>query len=316
MSKVGRLSILFSLILVGLTFIIAFLLERNVLPNQLLFGQFEADLARVNFIFGLILAVVIALLGSVLFWWNRRWEEIRQEEQAVHDERHRRFLKGIDHEVKNPVQIIGLGVANLQHGVNLSDEQVLSVNRMHSQVERLKKLIQDLRWLGELETRELDQDPVDTSAILEESKWLACEASESENKDIELNIQQVPWPLAQTQGDRDLLVLAFRNLFDNAIKFTAEQGQIVVRASDDGNVVVVEVADNGVGIPEKDVPHVFEELYRGENAIATAGSGMGLALVERIISLHKGKLDIRSRVGQGTVVRIRLPVASSARDIS
>lgn len=83
---------------------------------------------------------------------------------------------------------------------------------------------------------------------------------------------------------------------------------VEVRASEDGASVVVEVADAGPGIPMEELPRVWEELYRGQGARGTPGSGLGLALVRAIVEQHGGQVTLRSRVGQGTVVTMRLPV--------
>ena len=110
-------------------------------------------------------------------------------------------------------------------------------------------------------------------------------------------------------GDRDLLVLAMYNLVENALKFTSAQESVEVRAMEDGKAVVMEVADSGAGIPPEDLPKIFEELYRGSNARGTEGSGLGLALVSRIVALHGGQIEVRSRQTEprGTVFTIRLP---------
>jgi signal transduction histidine kinase len=81
------------------------------------------------------------------------------------------------------------------------------------------------------------------------------------------------------------------------------------RALEDGKAIVVEVADSGGGIPSEDLPKIFEELYRGSNARGTEGSGLGLALVNRIVALHGGQIEVRSRQEEprGTVFTVRLP---------
>jgi two-component system OmpR family sensor kinase len=99
------------------------------------------------------------------------------------------------------------------------------------------------------------------------------------------------------------------NLVQNALKFTSEDEPVEVRALEDGRSVYVEVADSGAGIPSEDLPKIFEELYRGSNARGIEGSGLGLALVHRIVTLHGGQIIVRSRQGDshGTVFTIRLP---------
>ena len=111
-------------------------------------------------------------------------------------------------------------------------------------------------------------------------------------------------------GDRDLLVLAVYNLIENALKFTSRDDSVEVRASEDGQTIVIEVADSGGGIAPEDQLKIFEELYRGTNARSTEGSGLGLALVKRIIALHSGQIYMRSSQAEprGTVFTIRLPV--------
>jgi two-component system OmpR family sensor kinase len=105
------------------------------------------------------------------------------------------------------------------------------------------------------------------------------------------------------------LLLAVYNLVENALKFTAGEDSIEVRALEDGRAIVIEVADTGSGIAPDDISKIFEELYRGSNARGTDGSGLGLALVNRIASLHGGGVGVRSSQiePRGTVFTLRLP---------
>jgi two-component system OmpR family sensor kinase len=128
-----------------------------------------------------------------------------------------------------------------------------------------------------------------------------------------LLISSVP-SLPLVTGDRDLLGLAFYNLIENALKFTGPGNAVEVRAREDGRTVVIEVADGGPGISPEDLPHLFEELYRGANARGVEGSGLGLALAGRIVDLHGGSLKVASRQGErhGTIFSIHLPAARSS----
>jgi two-component system OmpR family sensor kinase len=131
-----------------------------------------------------------------------------------------------------------------------------------------------------------------------------------DGREVSLLIPKVPSPFPMTTGDRDLLVLAVYNLIENALKFTSAEDSVEVRALEDGQSIVIEVADSGVGIPSEDLPKIFEELYRGTNARSTEGSGLGLALVNRIVALHNGRIYVRSSQVEprGTVFTMRLPV--------
>ncbi len=107
-----------------------------------------------------------------------------------------------------------------------------------------------------------------------------------------------------------MLGLALYNLIDNALKFSSAQDAIEVLVHGDGRAVFIEVADGGTGIPLEEQQRIFEDLYRGENARETEGSGLGLPLVHRVVQLHGGDVSLRSNPaqGRGTVFIIRLPV--------
>jgi two-component system OmpR family sensor kinase len=143
---------------------------------------------------------------------------------------------------------------------------------------------------------------------LEEIVEAASSLPACQGRTVSLLIANVP-PLPLVTGDRDLLGLAFYNLVENALKFSGPGKEVEVRAREDGRSVIIEVADGGSGIPAEDLPHLFEELYRGANARGVEGSGLGLALAARIVKLHGGSLKVTSRQGdrQGTVFSIHLP---------
>jgi signal transduction histidine kinase len=145
------------------------------------------------------------------------------------------------------------------------------------------------------------------AALLTDFVSVLEDQAETEDHRISLILPNAPWPLPEIQGDPDLLLLAVHNLLDNAIKFTAPGDTIEVRAFDDSQDIVIEIADTGPGIPEREIQRVWEELYRGEQARGVPGSGLGLPLVRAIIEKHGGNVALRSRPDQGTVFSVRLP---------
>ncbi len=292
--------------LIGL--VLSALLAREVLPNLLLLGTFQADLAVLVAGAGLLLSLVGWGALGLREWVHRKMAKVRATERELHATAHRRFLRRLDHELKNPLAIIRLGVTNLQAGLPRSSEEAKRLERVAEQAHRLHMLVTELRRLAELEDLEFEGERVDLGVVLEEAIALACEASGTTARQVDVHVQQVPWPVAPVWGDRDLLVVAFRNLLDNALKFTRAGGRVEVRAWEDGRWAVVEIADTGPGIPPDELPYIFEELYRGSNSDGVPGSGIGLALVQRIVALHHGQVQVRSRVGQGTVVRVQLPM--------
>jgi two-component system OmpR family sensor kinase len=173
-------------------------------------------------------------------------------------------------------------------------------------------LLADLRKLSDLDEMPLECLPVQLPELLEEIVEAASGLPDYHERSLSLLVANVP-PLPPVMGDRDLLGLAFYNLIDNALKFSGAGHAVQVRAREEGRSLVVEVADGGPGIPEEDLPHIFEELYRGANARGVPGSGLGLALAARIVHLHAGSLKVASRQGerQGTVFSLHLPAGRS-----
>jgi two-component system OmpR family sensor kinase len=235
------------------------------------------------------------------------WSERRQQQANTYAaDEHRRFLRRLDHELKNPLTAIRAGLANVAEMPpgEAHQEALASVN---TQVLRLSRLSGDLRKLAELEVRPLEYSPVDVSALLKDAFNMAQEQPEAAERNLNLSIPHAPWPLPNVQGDADLLLLAVHNLLDNALKFSRPHDTLELRAFEDGANVVIEVADTGPGIPENNQPHVWEELYRGESGRGVPGSGLGLALVRAIAERHNGRVSLRSRLGQGTVFSLHLP---------
>jgi signal transduction histidine kinase len=224
-------------------------------------------------------------------------------------ENRRQFIRRLDHEIKNPLTGLQAALVNMSETSVDADRHRAGENARHA-LNRLKRLLADLRKLAELEERPLERLPVDVPALLEDVVGAIQSLPAAQERKVNLMIARVPWPFPPVTGDRDLLSLVFYNLLENAIKFTCTDDSVEVRALEDGHDIVVEVADNGAGILPGELPKIFDELYRGTNARGTEGSGLGLALTRRIVVLHDGSLDVRSRQQdpRGTVFTVRLPV--------
>jgi two-component system OmpR family sensor kinase len=261
----------------------------------------RADLATLI----LILGGLLALTSYAAVWIIDRFIEQRRDLNRDATDDRLRFLRRLDHELKNPLTAIRAGVANASGAPNDSDRGEAFAT-VEAQALRLSRLAADLRKLAELETRPLERVDVDISALLQETFELARE--NAEGRQLSLSIPQAPWPLPKIPGDPDLLFLATHNLLENAVKFTRPGDRVEVRALEDGSTLVIEIADTGPGIPEDELPHVWEELYRGHGARGVPGSGLGLALVRAIIERHGGQVSLRSRAGQGSVFTVRLPI--------
>jgi two-component system, OmpR family, sensor kinase len=298
-----------ALLVTLLGFGISGLAAVNILPNPNFAATYQVDLAGLASRLGIFLGTIV-LTGFLVVWFaQRKIEQKQAEAQNEQISSQRRFFQRLDHELKNPLTIIRLGMVNLQQSPDLNSEQGHSLERISIQVQRLQKLVVDLRLLYELDASRIERKPVNLRDLMEEAIDLSGQVAEPPRQ-INLNVQQMPWPVSDILGDRDLLVLVFRNLLDNALKFSAASSSVEVRVTEDGRMASVEIVDTGTGIPAEELAHIFEELYRGENARGVPGSGLGLKLVERIISLHQGDIQVRSKPEMGSVFTIKLPLAS------
>jgi two-component system OmpR family sensor kinase len=275
------------------------------LPNPII--RVRVDLGTLAVVVGLLLSLLIVAGLGLWGLTERRCERRTADVRVRAAEERRRFLRRLDHELKNPLTAIRAGLANVVDGVPpISQHEALA--SIAAQVHRLNRLTADLRKLSELETCTLECAPIDTTGLLREAVQVAQEQPEAAARQVTLTLPQVPWPVPAVPGDRDMLFLATCNLLGNALKFTHPGDIVEARAFEDGDAVVIEVADTGPGIPQDEVPLVWEELYRGQGAQGLPGSGLGLALVRAIVERHGGQTALRSRRGQGTVVSMRLPV--------
>jgi len=271
---------------------------------------FKIDVGMVVFVSGVFITLLlgVAYLGG---WIKERQARHVIERSLQESEQGRqRFIRRLDHEIKNPLTGLRAALVNLQETGNSEERQRASENANRA-VERLTRLLNDLRKLSDLEERSIERMPVDIPELLDDVVEAARTIPAYQGRSVNLLITKVPAPLPQVTGDRDLLSLAVYNLVENALKFTSAKDSVEVRDLEDGKAVVVEIADSGAGIPSDELSRIFEELYRGSNARSTEGSGLGLALVNRIISLHGGQIEVRSRQDgpRGTVFTIRLPEA-------
>lgn len=285
-----------------------FLASMDIGFAGIVFGMSIKNAGPLAFLIGF----VITLLVMAIRYWDQR--HISQAQtmyadylQAERDNR-RDFMRRLDHEIKNPLTGLRAALVNLKEE-QTEDQRMRAVGNANRAVERLIRLLTDLRKLSDLEERAIERIPVNVPELLDDVVTAVRVNPVHEGRDINLLIPKVPSPFPTVTGDRDLLLLAVYNLVENALKFTSGNESVEVRVLEDGRAILIEVADTGMGIPPEDVASIFKELYRGSNARGTEGSGLGLALVNRIASLHGGGVGVRSiqTDPRGTVFTLRLP---------
>jgi signal transduction histidine kinase len=240
-------------------------------------------------------------------------ERRRAESLAELDRAKTVFFSNVSHELRTPLTLL-LGPAEDA----LADPETTSVNReraslIHRNAHRLLKLVNTLLDFSRIEAGRVEAvfEPTDLAAYTTE--LASSFRSAVERAGLELTIDAPPRRLAQPVFvDRDMWEKIVLNLISNAFKHTFE-GRIRVTVSSDRGAAVLEVSDTGVGIPAEQLPHVFERFRRVPNARSRTheGTGIGLALVQELVRLHQGEVNVESREGAGTTFTVRVPLGAA-----
>ena len=221
------------------------------------------------------------------------------------------FVSKVTHELRTPLSSIRAYVEMLVDGeAQDAETQNEFYKIIDSESDRLSRMIENILNISRIEagvTKVQKQDLAVTGLLKKVVDCLKPQAVEKEQV-LEAELSPVFY---QVHADRDMLYQAILNVVSNAIKYTPAGGTILVASEMKDGLAVIKVSDTGMGIPEGDLPRLFEKFYRvGANKKAAKGTGLGLALVKEIIeTLHHGKVIVESEVGKGTIFTLQLPVA-------
>jgi two-component system sensor histidine kinase SenX3 len=228
---------------------------------------------------------------------RRRVEEVRRD-----------FVANTSHELKTPVGALALLAETVEDAADDPEAVRRFAGRMRQEATRLTNLVQDLITLSRIQAAEPIPDPVpaDLDAVVAE----ALDRCRMKATAHGIELAATGTRELSVLGDEELLVTALRNLLDNAVAYSPEKTRVVVSTRQDGNEAVeLSVADQGIGIPERDLERIFERFYRVDPARsrATGGTGLGLAIVKHVTVAHGGKVTVTSKEGAGSTFTLRLP---------
>jgi signal transduction histidine kinase len=228
------------------------------------------------------------------------------------DERKDVFVSTVTNELRTPLTSI-LGYVEMLadgDGGELSPMQQRGVSAILRNALRLQDTVADLLQLDRAPGAA--HAPVDLAALVTDAHTELAGAAQAKHLLVEIDLGR-----AWVAGDGGQLSRAIRNLFDNAIKFTAAGGRVECSVGADGDDVVLTVSDTGIGIPDADVPGLFTPFHRAANAMhkAVQGSGLGLAIVRNIVAEHGGTVSARSTLDEGSTFTITLPAVAAPADL-
>ena len=235
--------------------------------------------------------------------------EDQTESQRVEEVR-RDFVANISHELKTPVGALALLAETMEEAADDPEAVRRFAGRMRQEASRLTYLVQDLITLSRIQAAEPMPDPiaVDLSAVVAE----AVDRVRMKASARGIELLAVCEERVTVLGDEDLLVTALRNLLENAIAYSPDKTRVMISASRDTRTAQVSVADQGIGIPERDRERIFERFYRVDPARsrATGGTGLGLAIVKHVMAAHRGKVTVWSQEGVGSTFTLQMPIVN------
>lgn len=210
----------------------------------------------------------------------------------------KRLIADITHEIRTPLNVLQNNLEAMIDGVyETSKERLVALN---DEVIRFGKLLNDLNILKEYDAvgMKIKKERISLKEVVE--SVIKDFSIEAKAKNIDLVLKDDKKGKYIILGDYDKLKQVFINLLSNAIKFTHNSGKIEIEFKEDRNFIIVCVSDNGIGIRGKDLPFVFERLYKGNRNGKDNGNGIGLTIVKRILNLHGVHVDVESKENIGT----------------
>ena len=222
-------------------------------------------------------------------------------------EKEKQFTSDASHELKTPIAIISAHAENALSSMNDPDEVMSSLDIILSETRSMTKTVSQLLTLtrSDHNNKHIHFERLNLSHILED----CLSIYEEEVDEIGYRLSASIPPDVTIMGDQTLMTRLFVNLIENAIKYGREGNHIQVQMTQNQSSIQIHVTDTGIGISQDDLVHIFDPFYRSIEARSMEGSGLGLALVQKIVHLHKGHMEVESTLGKGTTFTISFPLS-------
>jgi len=243
------------------------------------------------------------------------WLKLKNDEQIAMiqlEEYRREYIGNVSHELKTPIfNIQGYIQALIQGGINDQEVNMKFLHKAMSNADRLQTIVEDLEAISRLESGEYNNDYSNFDIRILCQEVFEDLNSKAVPKGIKLIYKSEESHQMMVHADREQIRLVLINLIQNAIKYGRSNGFVKVRTYDVDAKILIEVADNGIGIPEESLPKVFERFYRVDKGRSRemGGSGLGLSIAKHIIESHNQSIVVRSNETEGSVFSFTLESA-------
>ena len=297
--SINRFLIWSGVLAAGAAVILTFFLSRRILAPVESLSRAARDLARGDFSQRVDVKSKDEV-GELAGAFNSMAQELADAEAV-----RRNMVADVAHELRTPLSNLRGYMEAIKDGLVKPD--ATTIDTMHEEVAVLTRLIEDLQELALAESGQLDLDfqPCDLADLTRRAVTAYGPKAEEAGVAIVLDLPDS----APLRGDPGRLGQALRNLLTNAVNYTPAGGVVTVSVSTSGDDLELRVSDTGPGIPEDQIPHVFERFYRVDKSRsrATGGTGLGLTIARRLVEAHGGRISLESRVGHGASFCIILP---------
>jgi two-component system, OmpR family, sensor kinase len=228
-------------------------------------------------------------------------------------ERQKQFTSDASHELRTPLAVLRGDIEIALRRQRSAEDYQQTLTSNLEEIVRLSRLVEDLLMLARADSGrvELRCEPLDLGKLCAGMIEYISPLAEQREQTL---TYQAPAQTVTVNADVQRIKQLLLNLLDNAIKYTELKGAITLSLSTEGESAVLRVADTGRGIPPEDLPHIFERFFRRSAKTSdrsAPGSGLGLSIVKWIVEAHGGKIEAQSKLGEGTVFTVRLPLHSA-----
>ncbi len=233
------------------------------------------------------------------------------------DKSRREFVANVSHEMRTPLTSIkGACETILGDPEMTEDMEDFFLNMAVDECDRMTRIVSDLLVLSRLDNKRTQWSIVafdPDKALIHICEVMKVDAA-AHSHELSYTREGLP---AELTADKERIEQVLINVLSNAIKYTPDGGKIELLARGCGEYVKISVKDNGIGVPEKDIPHLFERFYRVDRSRTseTGGTGLGLAIAKEIVEAHGGDIEVESKPGKGTTVSVTLPVETKLRTV-
>ncbi len=244
---------------------------------------------------------------------QERFSFIREKERI---EVLKRFVSDVSHDLRTPLSSINASLYVLKMladpKMNLPQQETSEKQKEHlaileTQAAHLEKLIEDMFTMSRLDTMvDLELKTLNLNTLVRNVLTEHSNLQSRKQQNVEFTTGT---DTPSLEGNEDYLGLAVGNIVLNALHYTPDEEAITIQIYEQEKQIIIEIQDNGIGISENDLSHIFERFYRGDEArnINISGTGLGLAIAQRIVELHQGKIEVESEEDKGTAFKILLP---------